>query len=272
MDEARSAPPAQRRLLVGLRACDLKAIAYLDKVFLEGDVADPFYAARRRGERIVSVDCTAVHETCFCTAVGGRPFPEDGFDLNLTPLDEGYVVEVGSDAGRDLLAAAGEAVGPATEEHLRKRQALREAAERALAEQTGGWRVSDRIQEALLAKEKAGAWGPEVGQCVECAACTFICPTCHCFYLYDQMGPEAFERIRTWDSCLLSDYHRMAGPVGAKPNPRPALRSRFANRLLHKYAYSPQQYGLLGCTGCGRCIEACYGRIDIRQVLREFET
>ncbi|MBE3070581.1 MAG: 4Fe-4S dicluster domain-containing protein, partial [Planctomycetes bacterium] len=102
-------------------------------------------------------------------------------------------------------------------------------------------------------------------------ACTFICPTCHCFYLYDQAGgKEAFERVRTWDSCLLGDYHRMAGPAGAKPSPRPRLRTRFENRLLHKYAFSPAQYGMLGCTGCGRCIEACYGHIDIREVLREF--
>jgi len=273
IDAEGSQPVCGRRALVGLRACDLKAIAYLDKVFREGDVVDPFYEARRQTELLISVDCVAVHENCFCTAVGGSPFAEGGFDLNLTPLDEGYLVEVGSEKGQAVIDRASGAVTEATDEPICERDARRQASVDQLQEQTGGWRVSDRIQEILLSRDEAEAWGDEVAACVECAACTFICPTCHCFYLYDQAGgEEAFERIRTWDSCILGDYHRMAGPAGAKPNPRPALRTRFANRLLHKYAYSPTQYGLLGCTGCGRCIEACYGRIDIRQVLREFET
>lgn len=273
VDAERSSPASERRVVVGLRACDLKAIAYLDKVFQEGSVVDPFYAARRQADVLVSVDCMAAHETCFCTALGGRPFAEDGFDLNLTPLDGGYLVEVGSEKGAQVVEAAGDAVSPATDEQRGQRDERRDEWVRALEAQTGGWRVSDRIQEILLSKDEAQAWGDETAACVECAACTYICPTCHCFYLYDQVGgEEAFERIRTWDSCILGDYHRMAGPAGAKPSPRPGLRTRFANRMLHKYAYSPQQYGMLGCTGCGRCIEACYGGVDIRDVLRELET
>ena len=272
VDAERSCPACGRRALVGLRACDLVAIEYLDKVFRGGDVADPFYEARRTSELLISVDCVAVHENCFCTAVGGRPFAESGFDLNITPLEEGYLVEVGSERGQEVIDRAGDAVREATDEDLRRRDARREASLEQLRQQTGDWRVSDRIQEALLAKDEAKAWGEEAAKCVECAACTFICPTCHCFYLYDQVGGgEEFERVRTWDSCILGDYHRMAGPAGAKPSPRPGLRTRFANRMLHKYAFSPMQYGLLGCTGCGRCIEACYGQIDIRDVLRGFE-
>jgi len=273
VDAEQSRPECARRALVGLRACDLKAIAYLDKVFREGDFTDPFYEARRQTELLVSVDCVAVHENCFCTAVGGSPFAEAGFDLNITPLEEGYLVEVGSEKGQEVVDRASGAVAEATEAQQRERQERRAASVEQLREQTGGWQVSDRIQEALLSKDEAKTWGEQTAACVECAACTFICPTCHCFFLYDQAGgEEAFERIRTWDSCILGDYHRMAGPAGAKPSPRPGLRTRLANRLLHKYAYSPEQYGMLGCTGCGRCIEACYGGIDIRQVLREIES
>ena len=272
-DPERSCPVCGRRALVGLRACDLKAIAYLDKVFREGDFTDPFYEARRQTELLVSVDCVAVHENCFCTAVGGRPFAEAGFDLNISPLEEGYLIEVGSEKGQKVLDRAPEAVTEATDEQIRQRDERRTASVDRLQEQTGGWRVSDRIQDVLLSKDQTRTWGEQAAACVECAACTFICPTCHCFYLYDQAGGEdEFERIRTWDSCILGDYHRMAGPAGAKPSPRPGLRTRLANRLLHKYAYSPKQYGMLGCTGCGRCIEACYGGIDIRDVLREVES
>ena len=242
-DVEASRPVCEDRALVGLRACDLVAIAYLDKVFREGDFKDPFYEARRENELLVSVDCVAVHENCFCTAVGGRPFAESGFDLNITPLESGYLVDVGTQRGREMVDRVADAAAEPTDEQL---------AERNLAKQG-----TDELSEMAA-------------RCVECAACTFICPTCHCFYLYDKVGgAENFERIRTWDSCILGGYSRMAGPAGAKPTPRPSLRSRFANRLLHKYAFSPQQYGMLGCTGCGRCIEACCGQIDIRDCLRE---
>lgn len=270
VDEAESAPAGKARALVGLRACDLVAIAYLDKVFLEGECADPFYEARRRNELVISADCVAVHENCFCTAVGGRPFAESGFDLNVTALASGYLVDVGTAAGQELMDGLGAAAAEPTEAQLRERQEARAESVEQIEAQTQGLKVSDRVQEALLAKQDSKDLSEMATRCVECAACTFICPTCHCFYLYDQVGgDEKFERIRTWDSCILGDYSRMAGPAGAKPSPRPSLRNRCANRLLHKYAFSPQQYGMLGCTGCGRCIEACYGGIDIREVLRE---
>jgi formate hydrogenlyase subunit 6/NADH:ubiquinone oxidoreductase subunit I len=113
-------------------------------------------------------------------------------------------------------------------------------------------------------------WQRFAGDCVECAACTHICPTCYCFYLYDQtLGADLFERVRTWDSCLLSTYHRMAGGANMKLSPRPRLSSRLANRVLHKFVYALPQAGGLGCVGCGRCVEACLGSIDIRQVVQE---
>ncbi len=269
-DAEASRPVCEDRALVGLRACDLVAIAYLDKVFREGDFKDPFYEARRESELLVSVDCVAVHENCFCTAVGGRPFAESGFDLNITPLESGYLVDVGTERGREVVDRVADAAAEPTGEQLGERDAARQKSTDRVEEQTRGLRVTDKVQELLLAKQDSDELSEMAARCVECAACTFICPTCHCFYLYDQVGgAENFERIRTWDSCILGDYSRMAGPAGAKPTPRPSLRSRFANRLLHKYVFSPQQYGMLGCTGCGRCIEACYGQIDIREVLRE---
>jgi len=268
--EEASCPTCDERVLIGLRGCDLKAIEYMDKVFREGDFKDPFYEARRRAEILITVDCTRVHENCFCTALGGQPYAEAGFDLNVTPLSDGYLLEVGSEKGQAIIEKAGDLVREATEAQIRDREQLRRKAREDLDRQNEGLRLPDKLQEILLGKQESDEWSEHASRCVDCAACTFVCPTCHCFYLYDQvLGPDKFERVRTWDSCLLSDYSRMAGPEGAKPNPRPRLRTRFANRFLHKYAFSPQQYALLGCTGCGRCIEACFGKIDIREVLKE---
>lgn len=267
--EEASCPACGRRALVGLRGCDMKAAEYLDKVFTEGEFSDPFYEARREADVLISVDCVEAHETCFCTSLGGKPFAEAGFDLNITPIESGYLVEVGSEKGERVLEKLPENLPEATEEQLAEREAVRKKTLDQLEAQNEGLRVTEKVQEALLGKQDSPEWAEQMADCVECAACTFICPTCHCFYLYDQVAGEEFERIRSWDSCILGDYHRMAGPEGAKPSPRPGLVSRCANRVLHKYAFSPQQYAMLGCTGCGRCIEACFGKIDIRQVLKE---
>jgi len=268
--EAEPGPAAEPYLLLGLRGCDLKAIEYLDKVFLEGEFRDPFYAARRRAQTVVTVDCVEAHETCFCTALGAKPFAEAGFDLNLTPIAGGYLAEAGTDKGRAVLEKAGSLAKSPTAAQSAERESVRRRTAEAIGKQTQGLQMSEKIQAALLAAQKSGHGLEASGECVECAACTFICPTCYCFYLYDQViGGQTFERLRTWDSCILGDYSRMAGPPGAKPSPRPRLQSRFANRLLHKYAFGPAQFGLLGCVGCGRCVEACLGKIDIRQVLRE---
>jgi len=108
---------------------------------------------------------------------------------------------------------------------------------------------------------------------VACTACTNICPTCHCFLLYDQLageGAERFERVKVWDSCLYADYSRMAGVGGVKPNPRAELRSRLENRILHKFQWFPENFGRLACVGCGRCIDACMGGEDLRRLLKEF--
>ena len=272
-----SAVQALPCVLVGVRACDLVARNYLDKVMLDGPFPDPLYAQRREATTIVSCDCTDCAESCFCTSVGGRPFPVEGFDVNLSAIEGGYVAEVGTQRGRQWLGAPdADGVSPATSEHLAQRDELRHEMTKRVQEQNAqiGLDVSDQTP-LNLPQEDDKAWGGFAADCVECGACTNICPTCHCFYLYDQMvspeGSEGFlaERIRTWDSCVLSSYHRMAGGAGQKLTQKPNLFSRLANRVLHKFTYSPQQYGMLGCVGCGRCVDACLGAIDIRQVVQE---
>lgn len=258
-------------VLVGVRACELRAFAYLDKVMLEGDFVEPLYKARRENTIIISSDCVDCAETCCCVLVGGRPYVEEGADVNVTPLADGYLVEPMSERGRELLAAS--AWAEATKEQLAQRQQAREAMVERLRKQNAQFTfaATDENPPALPEGDDE-SWQRHAADCVECGACTNICPTCHCFYLFDhEVQPKSDERVRTWDSCLLSTYHRMAGGPGMKLTPRPELRSRLANRILHKFVYSPQQYGMLGCTGCGRCVDACLGAIDIRKVVEDLK-
>ena len=266
---ATESPPL---VLIGVRACELRARNYLDKVLLEGEAEDPLYRQRRESTTIVSCDCVDCTDSCFCTLVGGEPFPTDGYDVNLTPVDGGYVAEVATDRGRQWLGD--DRIGKlseATAAQLARRDELRPGMTQRLKEQNAAFSftASDQSQ-PKLPNDNDDAWQRFAADCVECGACTNICPTCHCFYLYDQaLGPAEFERVRTWDSCLFSTYDRMAGGPSMKLTPRPRLYSRLANRVLHKFTYSLQQYSLLGCVGCGRCVDACIGAIDIREVVQE---
>ncbi len=267
--------PEKPSVLVGARACELRALAILDWVFLEGDFVDPFYKARREALLLVASDCVAFAPSCFCTLLGEKPYPTGGYDLNLSPIEGGYVVESGSDRGEkaasDYLGSAPEA----TPEQLEERDRIRKDIEEKLVQQNKEFdtgRTPEQLSELVAQEIEAGGWNPTMAKCVECGACTNICPTCYCFYLYDQeseLSDEAKERVRFWDSCLFADYARMAGVGGMKATPRAAFVSRYRNRFLHKYAWQYQQLGRLGCVGCGRCFEACAGGIDVREVLRD---
>ena len=252
--------------LVGVKACDLKGFKVLDKVFLEDGYQDPFYRRAREQNLVISADCTSALDVCFCVALGGEPYPTESFDLNLSELKGGFVVEAGSQRGERLLAAAAQPLRELPEELLRERDGqrarVREEVERAVRE--AGMPRQEELAGVICCNFASPLWQEEAETCVECGACNTICPTCHCFLLFDQMADQGLGRYRLWDSCLLKDFARVAG--GA--NPRPQLWSRLRNRFEKKFDFFPATSALYACTGCGRCILACPGKIDIRKVLR----
>jgi len=269
--QAAVAVETRPRVLFGIRACELRAWRYLDEVLLKGEFEDPSFRQRREATTIVSCDCMDCTDKCCCTLVGGQPYAADGFDANITALQDTCIVEVATQRGEQWLDNSGGQLSEATAEQLAQRDKLRQDMVERLQQQNAEFDFTASDDSPLpLPDDDSAAWQQFAADCVECGACTNICPTCHCFYLYDQvLGSQQFERMRNWDSCLLGTYHRMAGGPGMKLTPRPKLSGRLANRVLHKFVYSPGQYGLLGCVGCGRCSQACLGDIDIRQVVKE---
>lgn len=263
------APHAEDKPLaiVGVKACDLKGFKIQDFVFKNHDYSDPFYIKNREENLIISADCTCAIDTCFCLAVGIKPYPEGDFDINLTEIDGGFIVEAGSEKGKGIIDDNGSLFQEANNELASRREKIRE--------KTTG-EVKDNITENDVPEESlfgdiiernfdSDIWNSEAETCVECGACTNICPTCHCFLLYDQMSEDSMARMRIWDSCMLKDYARVAGGE----NPRAKLWMRLRNRFEKKFDFFPKVADVYACTGCGRCISACPAKIDIRKVLRK---
>lgn len=259
-------------VVAGLRACDVLAAKILDGVFIQDDYVDPFYSLRREALRMVTVDCAEPAESCFCSLLGGKPYAEAGFDINLSPIEGGYVAEAGSEKGREMLVASMDRVREATDDELAARDAMRAATVEHLEQQNAQFVPDKALEEIAKDAMDSSRWIQIASGCVECGSCSTICPTCHCFNLYDQpsddeAGPN--ERIKVWDTCLSQSYAKMAGVGGMKATPRPELRQRFENRILHKFAWFPDNMGCLGCVGCGRCTDACLGDRDLRQLFQD---
>jgi len=266
-------PPHSRQkpiAIIGAKACDLKGFKIQDYVFSGRngkDTADPLYVSNRRNNLIISSDCTSCLETCFCMALGLMPYPQEAFDINLSPLEKGFLVESLSPKGQSIIEKNLRFFKEALEEHFNQRKSMRAKTAAQVMENLKVNDIPDQGHfEGIIEKNfESEIWKEEAKRCVECGCCTIICPTCHCFLLYDQKNETSMSRLRIWDSCMIKDYAQVAGGG----NPRPKLWMRLRNRFEKKFDFFPKVAKVYACTGCGRCITGCPAKIDIRSVLRK---
>jgi ferredoxin len=246
----------KQRVILGVRPCDAHGLKVLDAMFLDAEPADHNYRAHRERTILVGFACKEALPTCFCTSLGEGPHSPNDLDILLTEVENGFIADTVTERGEAL------ATSMDWEESKIDRPAPPEMPLVPFPEQ-GTW---DELFHLPI-------WEHTAERCLSCRICAYVCPTCRCFDVRDELiaskdSKQEYERIRVWDSCASEAYRKIAGGH----NPRKARAERLRNRYYCKFDYYPSQYGPLSCTGCGRCIELCPVNIDITETLNQLAT
>ncbi len=245
---------------IGVRSCELHAIAIQDKVFMEGKYVEPSYKLRREKAFIIAVNCTQGGGTCFCGSMNTGPKATFGFDIVITEVLENnrhyFLAEVGTEAGAEVLGQIPYVYADDKE---------KESSEELVMEtknQMGREMDTTDIKDLLYRNYENPCWENIANRCLTCANCTMVCPTCFCTTVEDTTdltGKQA-ERVRKWDSCFTMDFSYIHGGTI-----RSSTKSRYRQWMTHKLATWIEQFGTSGCVGCGRCITWCPVAIDITE-------
>lgn len=259
-------PPSMEKLaFIGVRSCELAAIAIQDVVLRDGAHVDAHYRARRNNAFLVAVNCTTANGGCFCTSMGTGPEASGGYDIVLTEIVEGehrFLARAGSEAGQAILSRAPQrAAGAADVDQATARVAsVARTMERAMP--------AGDIRGLLARNADHPRWDEVATRCLSCANCTMVCPTCFCTSVDETSEIAGGEtgRVRRWDSCFTLDFsHLHAGSV------RTSVTGRYRQWMTHKLSSWFDQFGTSGCVGCGRCIVWCPVGIDITQEVRAIQ-
>lgn len=250
-----------KNLFFGVRPCDTYGIAYMDEFFLKG-YKDDFYKKNREEAYIVALNCIKPGNNCFCSSISVGPFASCGYDLLLTELQGLYLVEAGSNKGEELIAIGNGIFISIQDEIL-------DAKEKLLNDVMNEFKTKltkADIHKLLKDNFNDPLWEQLSKDCIRCTGCTTMCPTCTCFNVVEEnVNSCSGCRVRYWDSCQSDSFTRNAG----EHNPRNSV-SRVKYRIYDKMKYIEEKFNMKGCTGCGRCIDACPSNINIVSIINKF--
>jgi sulfhydrogenase subunit beta (sulfur reductase) len=240
-------------VVFGLHPCDARSLAALDATFLSG-CEDVFYRERRDATVLVAVSCSLADADCFCTSVGGGPGDTEGSDILLTATGEGeFLAEIITGKGGSLLDLAPGCFEPAKEVEKGKYLCT-------VPKQFDFGEVREKAPQLFDCED---FWKEQSLRCLGCSTCAFVCPTCSCFDIQDEADLNQGTRLRCWDSCGQKLFTLHA----SGHNPREQQDQRWRQRLMHKFVYLPEQRGILGCVGCGRCSRSCPAGMNLLENL-----
>lgn len=251
------------KLLFGVRACDLKGILFADD-FYKRNFQDKYYLSRIKSRLIVVKGCLkAPRETCFCASAKTGPFADGGYDLQLVEFLDFYFVEIGSRKGDEFVKK---------HEKFFKSPAntVNEDAAQVKLKASESVELKVEFQKALELMAKDNFIPEEnykrIGErCIYCGACVYVCPTCTCFNVFDNVKDKDGQRLRNWDACVFEGYTRET----SGHNPRKEKWLRASRRYEHKLKYDYMVTGTSGCVGCGRCLASCPVKIGVSKFIQE---
>ncbi len=256
--EILSTPPKPRPLaLLGARACDLAALSKHDAILRDGPIQDTDYAARRADVLVVAVQCSQASKNCFCSTMNCGPKATQGFDLALTEIikdEHRFIIEVGSKVGAAIVAQLSLEGAPSSD--VSDAETIIATTQAQMEQRL----PKEGLKEALANQPEHPHWDDIATRCLGCANCTMVCPTCFCTNTMDRESLEGLEaeRTRVYDSCFGEGFAYVHGG-----SVRSSLKARYRQWLTHKLSSWVDQFGSMGCVGCGRCITFCPVGIDI---------
>lgn len=250
---------AEDFVVFGVRACDVRSFEVLDRVFLANPV-DTYYKTRREHGVIISLACTKPAHTCFCHQMDVDATNAGG-DIQTWMTDDTLYLEALTEKGKAILAK----IDFAEDADAKAVEAQKAETKKALEALPLTMPSAEIFEEKELLKLfNSPKWASLSESCLACGTCTFVCPTCQCYDIRDFDTGHGVKRFRCWDSCMYSDFTKMA-----HGNPRVSQLERFRQRFMHKLVYYPaNNNGLKGCVGCGRCLAKCPISMNIVKVAK----
>lgn len=262
-DDTKLTPPEfdnKPQIIFGARPCDAESFVILDPLFSDL-FQDPYYVETRAKTIIIGLACNDPGRNCFCSSLGNGSGPAStkGSDLMLTDLGDKYYVEPITAKGKKILESNDKLFSKPTKADESTKSKLNKKAHSNLKR-----KMNLEGKQAKLANLfEADYWDKIHKKCLGCGICTYLCPTCHCFDLTDEVQGKRGQRVRTWDSCMFPEYTVHASGY----NPRPSRKNRLRNRVYHKYRNYIENFGVVQCCGCGRCINYCPVNVDIIDII-----
>ena len=256
-------PWDKKRALLGVRPCDLAAMAKFDKVFAQAP-PEPSYQERRKNTQVIGLTCNKpTDDNCFCALTETGPDAAAGYDLLMTDIGSSYFIKSGSPEGERWLGRQYFKKVTPKDVQVRDEKIIlinKELGKKKRFKMKG-------IKEAMGRVYNEKLWDRYGKRCTACGSCNMVCPTCHCFTILDKanVGQTEGKRVRIWDACHFEKFATMAGGFDV----RPEKTSRLKHRMYDKFYYPFITYGESFCVGCGRCIRHCQSEIDIREALSE---
>ncbi len=249
------------RIIIGIPNCDVESMSLPDEIYLDPEYTDPYYKRRRENTLLIATDCFGIRDHCHCLSYNIKPYSENHADLSVINHNELIILRILSVKGDEFANKI--AAAPLSEnssipsfienEHHTTGEILKSSNAGLPDYRETGELVQDSGEET---------WEKYSSKCVSCGACTTICPTCSCFLLIDK---PAFQKIKQMDTCQYPGFERVAGGEDALFE----RHKRFKNRYMCKYVWKPQKFTSIACTGCGRCITACIGKINKNEIFME---